>query len=281
MRECSFALCNVGLSKIAAAPGVIALCAPMRRKDSWCHESSSSPFVNRFRSRRGDRTYDYPPPAISISGRIFPNVSRLKSYAIIALTVVGIFVLPIVAQAQLQFTEVVNGSVQYYPYLPGMNVGEVGISTVTPNNSPTVPPAFIDTNFGGNGSATSQSPAEYLPDSFTMATQTLKFEWNLPSGFNPNQTLKLAANLNVATADGGSTWMKIVTMNCSAFTPGWQNFNGGDNGGSWNGSATANIAQAPSGYVMLQGKTETYPLPGTGQLALIKFGLSMATVPSP
>ncbi len=220
-------------------------------------------------------------PAVGISERFFANVSRLQSSAIIALTVVGIFVLPIVAQAQLQFTEVANGSLQYYPYLPGMNVGEVGVSTVTPNRTPTAPPHFIDTGYGGAGSARSQSPAEYLRDSFTMATQTLKFEWNLPVGFNPNQTLNLAANLDASTADGGSTWMKIVTMNSSAFTPGWQNFNGGDNGGSWNGSATADIAQASSGYVTLEGITETYPLPGTGQLALIKFGLSMSTAPSP
>lgn len=254
----------------------------MCRKDSWCHESSSSPFVNRFRNRRGDRTYDCPPPAVGLSERFFANVSRLKSSAIIALTVVGIFVLPIVAQAQLQFTEVANGSLQYYPYLPGMNVGEVGLCTDVPGNSPTAPPYFIDTNYGGSGSAKAQSPAEYMPDVTVLATQTLIFSWNLPLGFNPNQTLDLRANLRASTANGSSVFMQITGTGLSTqFTSGWKNYNGQDVGGTWSGVASANIAQYSTGSVTMQGKAESMPLPGTGQLALIQFGLSMVTIPTP
>ena len=182
----------------------------------------------------------------------------------------------------MQFDDVSTCSQYYLPYLPGMKPGEVGLCTDVPGNLPVMPHNFIDTNYGGSGSAQAQSPAEYIPDVTVEAMQKLTFTWKLPQGFNPNQTLNRRANLSASTADGSTVFMLITDTGLSTqFSNGWKQYNGQDVGGTWSGVASADIAQHSSGSVLLQGKAESIPLPGTGQLALIKFGLSMSTVPSP
>jgi hypothetical protein len=204
----------------------------------------------------------------------------------VVLAFIGVLVAPKIASAQLAFAETSSSSQFYMPYLPGMNQGEVGVCTVSPGNVSTMPNPFINSMGGGSGFVKAQSPAEYMPDVTVRSIQTLAFTWNLPPGFNPNQTLNLSANLNASTADGSSVFITITGTNLNSqpnglFGGGWNNYNGQDIGGSWGGNASANIAQFPMGSITMEGEADSFPVPITGQLAQMQFGLTMSAMNAP